>query len=143
MVLPDGNLTPAQFEIMEIVWECGRRGATVADIWQGVSQSREVARTTVLNLVDRLERRGWLRRRKGKGANHFVAVLSREKTERLLAGGFVDDFFGGSASELLMSLLGSRRLKADEVERLRRMLEEKAETKPAAQRGRKGEEHGD
>ena len=76
MTLPEGNLTPAQFEIMEIVWNHGRKGATVAEIWQATSQTRDVARTTVLNLVDRLERRGWLKRRRGKGVNHFVATAS-------------------------------------------------------------------
>ena len=59
---PEGALTAAQFEIMEFVWKHGRRGATVAEVWQEISKTRDVARTTVLNLVDRLERRGWLRR---------------------------------------------------------------------------------
>ena len=122
MSAPEGNLTPAQYEIMEIVWNRGRAGATVAEVWQAVSESRSVARTTVLNLVDRLEKRGWLKRRQRLGSYHYVAAVNREKTAALLAGGFVDDFFGGSASELVMSLLGSKRLKADEVERLRRML---------------------
>lgn len=119
---PEGALTPAQFEIMEVVWNHGRRGATVAEIWQEVSQARDVGRTTVLNLVDRLERRGWLKRRGGRGANRFIAALSREKTASLLAGDFVNDFFGGSASELVMSLLGSRRLSTDEILRLRELL---------------------
>lgn len=122
MIPPEGNLTPTQHEIMEVVWGRGRTGATVAEVWQTISQSRGVARTTILNLVDRLEKRGWLKRRQRSGSYHYVAAVSREKTAALLAGDFVDDFFGGSASELVMSLLGSKRLKADEVERLRRML---------------------
>ena len=61
---PEGRLTPAQHEIMEIVWRTGEAGATVTEIWTAIAGSREVARTTVLNLVDRLEKRGWLKRRK-------------------------------------------------------------------------------
>ena len=41
---------------------------TVAEIWQAIGASRAIGRTTVLNQVDRLEKRGWLRRVAGEGA---------------------------------------------------------------------------
>jgi predicted transcriptional regulator len=123
MSRPEGNLTRAQYEIMEAVWKHGRRGATVAEIWGRVSSKRPVTRTTILNLVDRLEKRGWLIRRPDDRPSRHVAALDRRQTAALLAAGFVDDFFGGSASELVMSLLGSRRLTPDEVDRLRHLLE--------------------
>src|SRR5690606_29553795 len=114
----------SQYEIMEIVWNSGRNGATVSEIWQAVSHSREVARTTILNLVDRLEKRGWLQRRDEDGANRFRAAVSRKKAESLLARDFVDAYFGGTAGDLVMSLLGNRRLDAKEIARLRKLLEE-------------------
>ena len=126
--MPQGNLTPTQYEIMQIVWDCGAVGATVSGIWQDVSAERPVARTTVLNLVDRLEKRGWLIRQTGNGANRYVAAKGREETARVLARDFVDAFFGGSASQLVMSLLGERRLDADEVERLRHLLRQHLDT---------------
>ena len=126
IMAPDGALTAVQFEIMEVVWNQGKNGATVVEIWHEISENRDVARTTVLNLVDRLERRRWLRRRQGRGVNRFIAALSRNKTASLLAGDFVDDFFGGSASDLVMNLLGSKRLEPDEVRRLQQLIESKA-----------------
>ena len=123
MPLPVGNLTRAQHEIMEVVWSSGRRGTTVAEIWDAVSQNRQVARTTVLNLVDRLEKRGWLKRRQRKGIYHYTSAVTRKNTATLLAGEFVDDFFGGSATDLVMSLLGSKQLKPEEIDRLRRLLD--------------------
>lgn len=122
--MPEGNLTPAQYEIMQAVWESGRRGATVAEIWEAVARSRDVARTTVLNLVDRLEKRGWLKRREQAGANRFLATVSKTRADAALAKDFVDDFFEGSASNLLMSLLGSRKLDANEIRRLRKLLDD-------------------
>jgi predicted transcriptional regulator len=126
MPSPEGPLTPVQYEIMEIVWDHAKDGATVAAVWQGVSARRQVARTTVLNLVDRLEKRGWLTRRQRQGVYRYVAAVSRERTASLLATDFVDHFFGGSASDLIMSLLGGRRLKPDEVRRLQQLLESTA-----------------
>ncbi len=120
--MPQGNLTPAQHEIMEVVWERGKAGATVVEIWREIAATRPVIRTTVLNLVDRLEKRGWLVRRQTGGVYHYAASMSRDKTAVRLAGEFVDDFFGGSATNLVMSLLGSKRLTPGDIERLRRLL---------------------
>ena len=61
-VTPEGDLTPAQFELVAAAWDGPAEGMTVAEIWQAVADRRGVTRTTVLNLVDRLEKRGWLAR---------------------------------------------------------------------------------
>ena len=119
MANPQGNLSAAQYEIIEAVWECGEKGATVAEIWVAISRGRGVTRTTVLNLVSRLEKRGWLARREEEKPVRYLAALDRQKTAVLLADGFVEDFFGGSARQLVMSLLGSKRLRAEDIERLR------------------------
>jgi BlaI family transcriptional regulator, penicillinase repressor len=120
---PEGSLTVVQHEIMAVVWENAAEGATVTEIWQAISAQRRVGRTTILNLVDRLERRGWLVRRDCEKPCHYLAALDREQTAVFLTGDFVDDFFAGSASNRVMSLFGSKRLKPGEIEQLRRVLE--------------------
>jgi len=67
MVVPKGNITPVQYEILQVIWDAEEQGATVTEIWREISKSRSVGRTTVLNLVDRLEKRGWLARRQAQG----------------------------------------------------------------------------
>ena len=121
--MPEGQLTAAQFEIMVAVWNAGRDGATVTQIWQAICEDRDVARTTILNLVDRLEKRGWLRRKSHSGANRFVAAVPRERAQSTLARTFLRDFFDGSTSQLVMSLLGSNRLDREELDRLRTLLD--------------------
>lgn len=119
-----GMLTAAQFEIMEASWEAGERGATVQEIWRRISARRAVSRTTVLNQVDRLEKRGWLRRAQGDGALVYSAAVARDEAVARLAGRFVGDFFGGSASGLVRSLLGSEKLETREIGRLQDLLAE-------------------
>jgi predicted transcriptional regulator len=135
MPKPDGSLTSVQHEIMEVIWESGGQGATVAEIWQAIARRRSVGRTTILNLMDRLEKRGWLVRRDRRKPCHYLAAMGREETAALLARGFVDDFFAGSAGNLVMSLLGCERLKPQEIERLRRVLD-----RASKQSGEKKEE---
>lgn len=121
---PEGKLTPAQYEILEVVWAAGDAGASVATIWDAIAARRPVARTTVLNLVDRLEKRGWLRRGDGEGPIHYRAAVDRDTTAQLLAREFVDDYFGGSASQLVLSLLGGKKAAPDDLRRLRKLLDE-------------------
>jgi len=123
MVVPKGNITPVQYEILQVIWDAEEQGATVTEIWREISKSRSVGRTTVLNLVDRLEKRGWLARRQAQGVYRYRATLDQEETTQALASGFVEDFFGGKASELVMSLLGNKSINKDEVERLRKLID--------------------
>jgi predicted transcriptional regulator len=101
----------------------------VTEIWQQIAQNRDLTRTTVLNQVDRLEKRGWLRRQKHEDGFRYVAVRNREEAARELAEEFIDSYFGGSASELVMSLLGSKKLKPAEIARLRSLLDSRSSTR--------------
>src|SRR5690606_31935047 len=107
---PEGKLTPGQLEILEVVWNAPAGGLTVGQIWESIAARREITRTTILNLVERLEKRGWLRRRKQQGVFHYTAAVDRETARQMMAEEFLDEYFEGSASGLLMSLLGSGRL---------------------------------
>ena len=126
MATPKGNLTAAQYEIMAAVWEADSAGVTVADIWQAISRTRALGRTTVLNQVDRLEKRGWLRRVPGDGTTRFQATISRDEASRQLIAGFVSDYFQGSGVELVSALLGNEALTLSrgDVERLRKLIDQ-------------------
>jgi predicted transcriptional regulator len=124
MTEPHGSLTGAQYEIMEVIWRCGKAGATVAEVWQALSARREVARTTVLTMVNRLEQRGWLRRKEAANGLHFVALRGKDEAAGQIAGRFVEEMFGGSAAELVKSLLGSQQITYEELRRLRELLDQ-------------------
>jgi predicted transcriptional regulator len=124
MAAPEGKLTPVQFEIMQLIWN-SRQGLTIGEIWDAIRSGRDVSRTTVLNLVDRLEKRGWLKRRKDQGVFRYAAAVQRQSVETQLASDFVQEFFDGSAANLVMSLLGSQRISKADIQRLKRLMDEK------------------
>ncbi len=126
MPKPDGNLSTVQFEILEVLWEMGPPGGTVTEIWDRIGESRPVHRNTVLNLVDRLEKRGWLKRKKRKGGLHYWPIAAREEIKQQVTKEFVAGFFGGSASDLVVSLLGNEEISDDDVKRLRQLLRSKS-----------------
>ncbi|QDT98841.1 BlaI/MecI/CopY family transcriptional regulator [Gimesia aquarii] len=126
MTNAEGTLTAAQYQILEVIWNGPKVGMTVTEIWEKICEQREVTRTTVLNQVDRLEKRGWLQRKKHDDGFRYVATQSREQASREIAEEFVDSYFAGSASDLLMSLLGTKKLKPAEIIRLREILNSKS-----------------
>lgn len=136
MVKPKGTLTSSQFEILDLLWE-HETGMSVAEIWDVLQKKRKVTRTTVLNLVDRLEKRNWLSRKKIDGIFQYQPAVERESTEHMLADEFIGDFFDGSPANFLLSLLGTRRISKSEVERLKKLLDESSDTgKNKKKRGR-------
>jgi predicted transcriptional regulator len=114
-------LSDAQLEIMNLVWDRGT--ATVGEIWKMLAKRRSVSRNTVSTMVTRLEEKGWLRHRASGGTYVFSAVQPREKVLPRLVRRLVDAAFQGSAEGLVLTLLEGGRLSADEVERIKAMLE--------------------
>lgn len=69
--------------LMEIVWK--RAPATAREVWGRLSGSQERAYTTIMTTMDRLHRKGLLRREKDGLAWRYEPVLSRHAYERVLA----------------------------------------------------------
>jgi len=117
-----GKLAAVQHQIMQVVWQRGEHGATASEIWQAVCAERTVGRITVLKQIQRLKNRNWLRRVPGEGVVRYVAALERDETARMLAAEFVDSFFGGSLSELVLRVVDARGITAGDMQRLRQLL---------------------
>jgi BlaI family transcriptional regulator, penicillinase repressor len=114
-------LSDAQLEIINIVWDQGK--ATVGQIWKALAERRSLSRNTVSTMVTRLEEKGWLRHRVMGGTFLYSATHPREKVLPGIVHRLVDAAFQGSAEGLVLTLLEGGRLSADEVERIKAMLE--------------------
>lgn len=120
-MMPQGLLTREQLEIMEVIWEA-ERPLTAADVWQVLSGRRKIARTTVVTLVKRLAKRGWIHQEgEARGATYTAACDRPEATNRLTSD-FLERFFGGSPSKFVMNLVGSDSLSDAEVLKLKQIL---------------------
>ncbi len=122
-------LSPAQLEIMEIVWNRGE--VAVSEAWELLSARRPVARNTVLITLMRLEGKGWLKHRTVGRTFFYSATCPRTATMGQLVRQLVDTTFGGSAEGLVMALLEDRGVTKEEADRIRTMLDE---ARPGKQR---------
>ena len=125
-------LTPAQREIMEIVWEHGE--ITVSQVRAALASQRDVARNTVQTMMVRLEERGWLSHREEGRTFIYSAARPRKVSLGAKVSQIVDRMFAGSPEQMVTALIEYRGLSSDEAVRIRAMIDE-VETKQT--RGKK------
>jgi BlaI family penicillinase repressor len=122
------ELTGAQYEIVQATWN-SERPLTVTELWQGLCQERGIARTTMLTWVQRLEKRGWLQRHEMPEGLAYKATKPPVEGATTTALRIMNTLFHGSPSSLVMALAGQGHIDAEEIERLRKVLDE-LEAKP-------------
>ena len=121
---PRDRLTPAEWEIMEAVWALGG-GPSVRDVVDHAYPHGEKAYTTVQTLMNTLERKGVLRRRKVGLVNFYRPKRTREQMAQTEMGVLLERVFGGSLPELASTLLAREDLDRTELAQIRRLLEER------------------
>jgi predicted transcriptional regulator len=105
---------------MNILWDLG--SATVADIHARLDD-RPIAYTTVLSTLTILERKAYVRHTTRGKANVYKPRVERDAARRTVVDNVLATFFEGSPRALMLNLLASERLSADEERRLRTLLE--------------------
>jgi predicted transcriptional regulator len=114
--------TPAELEILGVLWEVG--SSTVREVQEELERRRPTGYTTVLKLLQIMTDKGLVRRDVRERAHRYTPRLPRERTEQQMVGDLLDRAFGGSASRLVMRALASRPATPDELERIRKLLDE-------------------
>jgi predicted transcriptional regulator len=93
---------PLEMMCLNALWEI--QEGNVEDVRKVVSQSRPLAYTTVLTLLDRLARRGAVSRRKEGRGFRYRPTVARDKLRRLALRQFLEYHFGGSEANLRIFL---------------------------------------
>ncbi len=129
--MPSSSLSPAQREIMEIVWDKGEVAAIeVRDI---IAERRPVARETVRTILQRMEEKGWVKHRVVGRTHFYSAAMPREATVGHKVVELIDTICGGSPERLVTALLDFRGLSKAESERIQQLIE-KAKKKKSPRR---------
>jgi BlaI family transcriptional regulator, penicillinase repressor len=114
------TLTPQELALMKIVWERG--SSTVRDVYEALLAERRVAYTTVMTMMNVLERKGHLRKEADGRSYRYHSVRPRGQVVGSMVREFVDRVFGGSAEPLLVHLVEDRKVTAEELDRLARRI---------------------
>jgi BlaI family transcriptional regulator, penicillinase repressor len=96
------DLAPLELECLSVLWPMGE--GTVRDIHRALATSRPRAYTTVMTIMDRLEQKGIVTRRKEGRAFHYQARLSAQEARLKAVEKIVEGFFDGSPEALAAHL---------------------------------------
>lgn len=119
--MTDGSaFTERELDIMSVLWAAG--SGTVSEVREALDQ--RLGYTSVLKMLQILEEKGMVRHeQEGRAYRYFPLVEQGEAGGRAL-GRIVDKIFQGSAELALARLVSGRTLDADEVERMKALLDE-------------------
>lgn len=121
------RLTPLELEIMQVLWETG--AANVQTVQQKLE--RELAYTTVQTMLNILHRKGKVKRALKDRAYFYKPAVSRRQVVRQAVNDLVEHLFGGSVENLVMSLVETKHLTPEKMERLNTLLKEAEEESDA------------
>lgn len=113
--------TAAELEILQVLWKA--KEATVRYVHEKLNDKKSVTYTTTLKIMQNMTSKGLLDR-KTEGRGHvYYPLVEKEKTRTGLLEKFLDATFSGSASEMVMQLLGNRKTTAKELQEIKAMIE--------------------
>jgi len=116
--------TPAELEILRILWDGADSGMTVREVLDHLNNDRSRAYTTVMTLMTGMHEKGLLTRRAEGKAFRYQSTVPRQTTLKRLLGDFWQRAYGGSASDLVLHLLEETNPTAAELRAIESAIEE-------------------
>ncbi len=114
--------TDAELEILQVLWSLGT--STVRQVYEVLSQKRELAYTTVLKMLQIMHEKGLVLRDEKDRSHTYSAAKPQADVQSALVTDLVERAFGGSAEKLMMSAMGSTNATVDELAKIRALLDE-------------------
>jgi len=113
--------TESELEILQVLWD--RNSATVREVHEEMSKTKDCGYTTTLKLMQIMFEKGLVRRDDSSKTHIYQPNVSRDKTQKQLVGKMVNSLFGGSASQLVMQALGSQSTSKEELDEIQKLLD--------------------
>ncbi|HEX4373200.1 MAG TPA: BlaI/MecI/CopY family transcriptional regulator [Puia sp.] len=113
--------TRSELEILQVLWEHG--ASTVRFVNDKLNeQKRAVQYTSTLKLMQIMAEKGILKRDESNMKHIYSPAMEEQKTKGFLLERFVDSMYNGSASSLMMQLLGNKKTSKKELQAIKDLL---------------------
>lgn len=105
---------------MKVVWRLD--SATVRQVYEELLKKRHVAYTTVMTLMNILEKKGHLKKRQQDRAYIYLPAKPQKQVIGAMVRDFIERVFNGSAEPLLLHLIEDEQLTAEDLDEIRRAI---------------------
>ena len=114
--------TESELEILQILWEKG--ACTVREVHEILTKNKEAGYTTTLKLMQIMHEKNLVQRDTTAKTHVYKALASQQKTQQQLLSKLINNAFSGSAASLVMQALGNHKSSHDEIEAIKKYLDE-------------------
>ena len=114
--------TAAELDILNILWK--KEPLRVKEIHEQICKIKDVGYTTTLKIMQKMTTKGLLKREPNGKSHLYFSSYAKEETRGRLLDRFVDNAFGGSASSLVMQLLGNKKTSKEELDEIKQIIEQ-------------------
>jgi predicted transcriptional regulator len=126
--LNTGEPTKSELEILQVLWKHGP--STVRFVNDTLNaQKRAVQYTSTLKLMQIMVEKGILNRDESSMKHVYSVAVEEHQTKNLLLDRFVDVMYNGSASKLMIQLLGNEKTSQEELDAIRNYLDKSGKNK--------------
>ena len=112
--------TDRELDLMGVLWEHGP--STVSEVRDALHD--DLAYTTVLTILRTLEEKGYVTHDEEGRAHRYRPLVEKAVAERSALGRLVKKLFKGSPELLLTQLVSDRKLSAEDLKRMRKLIDE-------------------
>ncbi|MBC8102415.1 MAG: BlaI/MecI/CopY family transcriptional regulator [Cytophagales bacterium] len=110
----------AESEVLRYVAD--RHPVTVRETADHFAEARGLAKTTILNVMERLREKGFLTREPGEGGFRYSPSQPKGRLMRDLVRDFVDEMLGGSLEPFTAYLADNPKINDAELARLKEVI---------------------
>ena len=121
--------TELELEILKVLWEDSPLPVREVRARLEAEADRPLAHSSVITMLNIMHRKGFLRRRKDGKAFLFSPKVKKDSVSGKMMGDLLSRVFDGSPSAMVLNLIETADLDADELAELRRLISRKAKEK--------------
>jgi BlaI family transcriptional regulator, penicillinase repressor len=115
------TLTDAELRLMQVLWQKG--SATVQQLLDALPKKPALAYNSILTTVRILEAKGYVRHVKDGRAHIYMPLVGQREASRFEIRHLLNRFFKNSHEALVLNILEDRGIDAEELGRLRELID--------------------
>lgn len=113
--------TKTELDVLQVLWKHGP--STVRFVHDKLNEQKEIVQyTSTLKLMQVMKEKGMVDRDETNMKHIYSAAVAEDKVKGNLLGRFVDSMYNGSASSLMLALLDNDKTSAEELQKIKEML---------------------
>ena len=120
-ILKNLKPTESELDILKILWS--KEAATVREVHDELSKTKESGYTTTLKLMQIMFEKGLVKRDDSKKTHVYQPAISRQRTQKQFLDRMINTLFAGSSTQLVLQALGNQKSSKNELEEIQKYLD--------------------